>query len=183
MLSSTTNYLALLPSGESNKPDEWESETVHAHTTPKPDHNVSFSFSVEIGREKNKRREAFEWRAVKKSERDDGMQNGGFKLLWLSPNAEQSDLGEGSSSQSTTNNSEGNGVVAILSWYSSLASPKHPFDLTIMGGDEFNRLGERCLLMVLVTALGLWWLHGQGKTSHRAIAVAEKITGKGKSVA
>jgi hypothetical protein len=157
---------------------------MRAHTTPKPDHSVCFRFNIEVGHGKNRCHEIFEWKRVKKSERDDSTQNGGFKLLWLSPDSGKSGLEGGSSSQSAANDGDGNEVVvAILSWHSFLTSPKHPFDLTITGDEQFIKLGERCILMVLITALGLWWLHAQGKTNRGLVAVAEKIEGKGKSVA
>ncbi|KAI0100945.1 hypothetical protein GGR51DRAFT_530667 [Nemania sp. FL0031] len=176
--SLTTDYIVYLPGDESNR---WKSETMRARTTPRPDHNVLFHFSLEVGCEKNRRRESFEWRKVKKSERDDEMQNGGFKLFWLPTDSRQNCL-TGSSGQSTANGDVENRVVAIFSWYSFFASPKHPFDLKIIGDEKFAELGERCYLMILITALGLWWLYSVGKTQRGAVAVAEKITRKGKEV-
>ncbi|KAJ8133199.1 hypothetical protein O1611_g416 [Lasiodiplodia mahajangana] len=176
--SLTTDYVVYLPGDESRR---WKSETMRARTTPRPDNNVLFHFSLEVGDGKNRRRETFEWRKVKKSERDDDMQNGGFKLLWLPPDSQRDGLAS-SSKQSATDDIDENRVVAVFSWYSFFASPKHPFDLKIIGDEQFAKLGERCFLMVLITALGLWWLHSVGKTQRGTVAVAEKITRKGKEI-
>ncbi|KAI0409479.1 hypothetical protein F4802DRAFT_145432 [Xylaria palmicola] len=161
----------------------WKWEAMRAHTTPKPDHNVYFRFGLDVGRGKHRRRETFEWRRVKRSERDDSTQNGGFKLLWLSLDPEHSGQEGGGSSQSAATDGDESEVVATFSWHSFLTSPKHPFDLTITEDAQFTKLGERCTLMVLITALGLWWLHAQGKTRRGPVAVREKVEGKGKSVA
>lgn len=122
---------------------------------------------------------------MNKSERDDSAEHGGFRLFFLSPQLELNATRGESSSQGVSTSSAAppeDEVVAILEWKRFLASPKHPFDLKLVGSGLAGKLGERWTLMVLVTALRLWELHVNARTLRGNVAVAEKIGPKEKSV-
>ncbi|KAI0154836.1 hypothetical protein GGR57DRAFT_465160 [Xylariaceae sp. FL1272] len=156
-------------------------EMMRAYTTPKLDHGVAFRFSVETGTGEEMRRETFEWRKVKKGERDESMKNGGFKLFRLG--FCEDNAGTGDSSQSVLDQAAGaQEVVAVFPWRGCLSSPKHPFDLELVGKDRSDTMGERWTLMVLTTALRIWVMHLHGKTHRGPLAVAEKVQGKRTSV-
>jgi hypothetical protein len=84
--------------------------------------------------------------------------------------------------KSASSNGKNQEVVAEFHWRSLLTSPKHPFDLTVMGSGISKTMRGQWTLMALMTVLRLWALHLYGKTSQGPVAVAEKIEGKGKSV-
>ncbi|KAI1265921.1 hypothetical protein F5Y18DRAFT_32287 [Xylariaceae sp. FL1019] len=156
-------------------------EVMRAYTMPKPDHSVAFRFSVEAGIDEGMRRETFEWRKVKKSERDECTKNGGFKLFRLG--FCEDDAGIGGSTQGVHDQAAGvQEIVAVFSWRSFLTSPKHPLDLELVGKYRSETMGERWTLMVLTTALRIWVMHLHGKTSRGSIAMAEKVQRKDTSI-
>ncbi|KAI0490468.1 hypothetical protein F4859DRAFT_458125 [Xylaria cf. heliscus] len=147
------------------------------------DKHVAFQFSVEIGSDLKTYRQTFEWRNIHKSERDDTTEHGGFRLFLLPPRLAQTALNEEKSSQSaSTSSTSEDGVVAIFEWRRFITSPKHPFDLRLVGKGLSGEFGERWTITVLLTALRLWELHVRGKTQRGSVAVAEKIGSKDKSV-
>ncbi|KAI0439964.1 hypothetical protein F4803DRAFT_529111 [Xylaria telfairii] len=157
-------------------------EMMRAYITA--DKHVAFSFSLEIGYGKKRRREVFEWRNIEKSERDESTEHGGFRLFRLPPNPEQDAPGGGSSSQGASTSSAAastDDVVAVMAWRRFLTSPKHPFDLKIVGDGLGGSLGDRWTLMALITALRLWELHQRGKTQKAPVAVADKVGPKEKT--
>jgi hypothetical protein len=160
-------------------------ELMRAHTTA--DGHVAWRFSIEVGAGEKMRREAFEWRKVKKSERDESTTHGGFKLVSVSADdgeKENGSAGKGDESggRGTSIDGEDHDALAIFSWKRFLTSPKHPFDLTLLGDGLPRTMGDRWTLMVLMTALRLWMLHLHGKTNLDAVAIAEKAGGEGKGV-
>ena len=139
------------------------------------DDKVSFIFSIEIGQGEKIRREHFEWRKFDKGDEDS--KAGGFRLLWLSA-GRSSDVGDhcdGNISPSAANEAE---LVALLSWSKGLASLKHAFTLKLLGSGLSDTLGERWKLMVVVTALRLWYLKANGRTTKAVVAIGEKIHGQ-----
>lgn len=165
-------------------------EMMRAYITA--DRHVAFSFSLEVGSGKKRRREVFEWRNIEKSERDESTEHGGFRLFRLPPDPEQNAPGGGgSSSQGASTSSAAaaaaastDDVVAVMAWRRFLASPKHPFDLKLVGaGLGGGILGDRWTLMTLITALRLWELHQRGKTQKAPVAVAERVGPKEKTAA
>ncbi|KAI1809339.1 hypothetical protein GGS20DRAFT_313991 [Poronia punctata] len=172
-LTFSRDNIIYLPSTDGQK--KWDTERMRARTTPKPDNNIHFCFSVDVG---GGRRERFEWRKVMKSERDESTPHGGFKLLWMSAENHDDDYDNGG--PSTGDDYSKIPVVAVFSWNSFFDSPKHPYDLTLTGDERFMKLGERCFLMVLITALGLHWLNINGLTGRGPVSMVEKVKGTGK---
>ncbi|KAI0505762.1 hypothetical protein F5B22DRAFT_651440 [Xylaria bambusicola] len=167
-------------------------ETMRAYLTQ--DKHAAFRFSTEIMSSKRMNRQPFEWRNINRSERgEDNTEHGGFRLFLLTeldqntPSGKggsgrnSSDQGESGSSQSTSTSSAAaskDEVVAILEWKSFWTSPKHPFDLKLVGrGLSF---GERWNTTVIITALRLWELHGRGKSQRGSVALAEMVGPKEK---
>ncbi|KAI1324835.1 hypothetical protein F5Y16DRAFT_423501 [Xylariaceae sp. FL0255] len=167
------------------KASNLEAEMMHSRTLPKPSNTVAFRFGIEVGSGEKTRRDIFEWRKVKKSEVDDDLDHGGFKLYGLGP-VYEAEIASGSSGSGGNNQAttalidEEHEVVAIFSWRKFLTSPKHPFDLEMTGSGRC--MGERWTLMVLMTALRLWMMHLNGKTSDRIIAAGEKIHDKADTI-
>lgn len=141
---------------------------------------VAFAFSIEVG-EKLKR-ERFEWRKIKKGDDHEGSP-GGFKLLRLSAGSKKSDpSADGSSSSRIDSSSSLTGdeceIVALMTLTRSWAKIKHPFSLELTGSALSGALGERWALMVVITALRLWALNGNGRATKNVIATGEKLRAK-----
>ncbi|KAI0114117.1 hypothetical protein GGR51DRAFT_478377 [Nemania sp. FL0031] len=158
-------------------------ETMRAHITP--DDHAAWQFCIEVGGGEKLRRGAFEWRRVKKAERDDDTHNGGFKLVKLGSSLKKEAVASSSShsggiisSAAETSDGLGQEVVAVFSWNKFISSPKHPFDLELTGSGRSDAMGERWVLMVLITALRLWQLHVNGRTKQAVVSVSEKARGK-----
>ncbi|KAI1145132.1 hypothetical protein F4825DRAFT_444682 [Nemania diffusa] len=165
------------------KSSDLVTETMRAHITP--DDHSAWQFCIEVGDGAKMRREAFEWRRVKKTERDDDTHNGGFKLVKLGPSLEGEAIASSSSHNRGIISSSAEElyearqeVLAIFSWNKFISSPKHPFDLQLMGSGRSDEMGERWVLMVLITALRLWYLHVNGRTKQGVVSVTEKARGK-----
>ncbi|KAI0142249.1 hypothetical protein GGR57DRAFT_394623 [Xylariaceae sp. FL1272] len=187
-------YIPPLPAahgGAASTGASFANEVMRARTTPNG--GVGWCFAIEVNDREKIRRERFEWRRVNKEKAkepksDDGeehFENGGFKLFRLagtSADHQNDTAGEGSSSRLASNNEEVGELLARFTYRSLLKSPKHPFDLELVGEGVKGGLGERWSLMVLVTALRLWYMHVNGKTKRSSVAATEKIMGKGKEV-
>jgi hypothetical protein len=155
-------------------------ENMRAHLTH--DKHAAFRFSTEIMSSKKLSRRSFEWRNINRSERgEDNTEHGGFRLFLFTELDQNTLSGENSSGQSSSTSRAAafNGeVVAILEWKSFWTSPKHPFDLKLVGcGLSF---GERWTITVLITALRLWELHWRGKSQRGSVALAEMVGPKEK---
>ncbi|KAI0430339.1 hypothetical protein F5Y09DRAFT_341757 [Xylaria sp. FL1042] len=149
-----------------------------------PDKHVGFRFSIEVGTGLKLHRQEFVWKNINKSERDDGAEHGGFKLFFLSSDHEQNTANGESSKQGASTSSatvSEDEALAIFEWRQFLKSPKHPFDLKLVGAGLSGKLGERWVLMVLITALRLWELHARGKSQKGSVAVAGIIGPKEKA--
>ncbi|KAI1277661.1 hypothetical protein F5Y07DRAFT_82271 [Xylaria sp. FL0933] len=149
-----------------------------------PDKHVGFRFSIEVGTNMQFQRQEFVWKKINNSERDDNTEHGGFKLFFLpsdheqkAPSGETSNQGA-SPSSATVSEDE---VLAVFEWRRWITSPKHPFDLKLVGAGLSGKLGERWTLMVLITALRLWELHVHGRTQKGSVAVAGVIGPKEKA--
>lgn len=124
------------------------------------DKGVSFQVSVLLNPNLESRQE-FEWRKIK----DDTAKNGGYKLFKLVP--------------PSTRLVQEHEVVALLTWPGTRDWLKSKmFTLEFKGSALSGSLGERCNLMILVTACRIWWLRNQGKTAKWYVGVAEKTHGK-----
>ncbi|RWA08982.1 hypothetical protein EKO27_g6123 [Xylaria grammica] len=154
-------------------------EMMRVHTTP--DNTVAFRFSIEVGLGEKMRREAFEWKKIKKDERDDNTHNGGFKLFWLHRGPEQGYPDGDSSIQGSSSEGGDREAVAVMSWRSFLTSPKHPFDMAFIGSGLSETMGERWRLMVLMTVLRVWYMNLFGKTHRAPVALGDKVGDKEKA--
>ncbi|KAI0805290.1 hypothetical protein GGR55DRAFT_287684 [Xylaria sp. FL0064] len=176
MNNNSRIYLPALKTGELTK------EMMRAYITP--DKHVGFRFSIEVGTGLKLHRQEFVWKTINKTERDEDAEHGGFKLFFSSSNNEQNTSSGESSSQGASTSSattSSDEVLAILEWRRFLTSPKHPFDLKLVGAGLSGKLGERWTLMVLITALRLWELHARGKSQKGSVAMAEVIGPKEKA--
>ncbi|OBT40529.1 hypothetical protein VE00_08985 [Pseudogymnoascus sp. WSF 3629] len=143
------------------------------------DNGVTFVFSIEVG--EKLQRERFEWRKFKKGNGDEA-NPGGFTLLRLSSSSKNTDpTTSGSSSRGDCSSSPtGNDceAVALLTLTRSWAQIKHPFSLELTGSGLSGALGDRWVLMVVITALRLWFLNANGRATKTGIAVGEKLWAK-----
>ncbi|KAI1346497.1 hypothetical protein F5Y01DRAFT_321701 [Xylaria sp. FL0043] len=177
-LPLNNNSQIWIPARKSNG---FTAETMRAYITQ--DKHAAFRFVTEIKSCKKLCRQPFEWRNINTNERvDDGAEHGGFRLFLLSELDQNTPSGEGGSQGTSTSSpaaSQGE-VVATLEWRSFWKSPKHPFDLKLVGrGISF---GDRWTITVLITALRLWELHARGKSQRGSVALAELIGPKEKQV-
>lgn len=129
---------------------------------------VSFGFSVEVG--PAMRRAKFEWVKEAKGEEVDGaeIKAGAYKLTRSLARSE----GEGSVSSLKIPQPE---VVAVLTFVNVWSSLKHAFSLDFLGNGPV--LGERWALMAVMTALRLWALRVNGRTTKAVVAAGEKDRG------
>ncbi|KAK0624120.1 hypothetical protein B0T14DRAFT_517547 [Immersiella caudata] len=123
------------------------------------DKGVVFRLSVVVSAEGH-RKEEFEWRKVGGLGAE-GKEKG-YKMLRLAPPGE-----------------EEHEVVGILTWpVGTIEKLTKVFTLELKGGALSGQLGERVVLMMLVTASRLWWMRLKGQTAKGYVAVAEKTHGK-----
>ncbi|KAI1411953.1 hypothetical protein F5Y13DRAFT_190637 [Hypoxylon sp. FL1857] len=145
-------------------------------------HGVAFQFSLNVGQGEKTRRETFEWKKIKKAEKDGEAKQGGFKLLRVptSPNnCSDSQVRLSSSSLSSSITADGSSeILALFAWTKTLSNPKHPFTLELKVDGLTSGLGETWTLAVVITALRLWMLHACGKTNWPIVAMSDKIRSK-----
>jgi hypothetical protein len=137
-----------------------------------------FSFSIEVGSGGGTTREKFEWRKFK-SGVDANNKEGGFRLVRL-PSSVSTKLGEEkdtAASSSPVGTDDDGEVVACLAWRKLFPTFKHAFTLELLGRGQSGELGERWSLMVVITALRLWALRANRKTSKSAIAGGQNVAG------
>lgn len=132
------------------------------------DKAVRFVFSVEVGRAMH--REQFEWVKTAKAEEagEEDIKAGAYKLVRLptrsDPQASASSLEK-----------PGTEIVAVLTFVNVWSSLKHAFSLDLRGNRPI--LGDRWALMAVMTALRLWSLRVNGRTSKTVVAAGEKVRG------
>ncbi|KAK1829441.1 hypothetical protein QBC39DRAFT_287347 [Podospora conica] len=132
-----------------------------------PGEQVGFDVSMDgvyPGREGQRRRVAFQWR-----KKEDG-----FEMVRLGGSVPGGSGEDGEGKEGVEDE-----VVASLKW------PSHAvgwfvkmFSLELKGSARSGALGERCVLMILVTACRIWMLKFGGKTTKSFVKVAEKTHGK-----
>lgn len=145
LVSSETSVL--LPPLDTSKSQDLITEVMH--TSAKQGQGMCSRFAVEVG-VKGRQREEFEWR---KGEKGDGEKGPRFTLFRL-----------GSASSSLTQPLGGSGEIVAELTFTSAWSMKHIARLELKGAGTTGELGERWTLMVVTTALGLYWLRQHGKT-------------------
>lgn len=161
---------------------------------PIGEEGIGYRFSIEVGEEK-KRRETFEWRQGLKGWVPGETSSTGFRLIRIdsssasasNPQTWQETKG-GSSSKGTSNGSllgtrvEGE-VVAVVT-FKTWSAPLTKLRFVGSGrGGSHGVLGQRWALMVLVTALRLWFLRTFSGVDRKRYEKGEKFRAnyKGKS--
>ncbi|KMP08244.1 hypothetical protein CIRG_07925 [Coccidioides immitis RMSCC 2394] len=168
--SFNVNSVILLPP---LRPDAKTLATELMHGTITGDGRVTFHFSIEVSSGKKMRREKFEWRRMK--EGDDDTKRSGFKLVRLFSNTR-----EASSSNDNSNIGEEHPpseTFAVLEWIKGWSGFKQAFSLQL-GNGQSDALGERWTLMVVMTALRIWYLRVCGKANKAVVGIGEKIRSK-----
>ena len=159
-------YMPCLDS-DGTMPRGYTSEVMRGSTSGNG--SVRFDFSIETGEKAV--REKFEWRKFSKGD-ETSAKKGGFRLVRLTSSPGGSYDG---SSQASIGDGE---IVAMLKWAFSWTNIKQAFSLELIGSGRSGRLGERWILMVVITALRIYTLYFTGKTSSASISLGEKVSGK-----
>ncbi|GAB1312853.1 hypothetical protein MFIFM68171_03063 [Madurella fahalii] len=166
---SLDSAILLPPLERDATPHAMVTEMMHATTTAAGDGDktVAFRFSIEVG-VKSLEREEFEWRKTKDEK------GSGFVLLRLALPSDPARPSPGTSSAPLDSGYET--VVELV--FAKMTSWKHIFSLELKGTGRTGELGSRWTLMVVATALRLYWLRSYGKTNKTTVGVAEKMKGK-----
>ena len=134
---------------------------------------VHFRFSIEVGHGKKLQREDFVWQTCKGEEAKklvDEPWECGFKLMRL-PDRAAGRSGEGSK-EAPSLPGEGQEILAVFAWNRGW-SLTNPFRIQFVGSGRRAVMGERWELMVVITALRLWWLKRQGRVSPNVVVSGE----------
>ncbi|KAL5353618.1 hypothetical protein ACLOAV_001655 [Pseudogymnoascus australis] len=166
----------LPPLDPNPKSDRMDTEFMRAE--PGTNNDIAFHFSIEVGKEE--RREEFAWRKVKKG--DDQAEKNGYKLVRLSSSQQTSQPSSSSSVPKSSSFSpllagKDGETIAILGWTMSWSDITTALKLELVDSQS-GALGGRWTLMVIVTAIRLYVLHVNGKTSKFAVNIGKKNLGK-----
>ncbi|KAL0469381.1 hypothetical protein QR685DRAFT_285162 [Neurospora intermedia] len=170
LLMSTFSVKSLImlpppPDVEVKNPRDLVTEIMYAKKTS--DGTVSFRFSIEVGL-KMKSREEFEWRKLTGKDKTN-TQHARFILVRPPPSSTSA-----ASSSSTQEEIE---ILADLT-FCNVMSVNHLFVLELKGAAASGEMGDRWTLMVVVTALRLYWLRCYGKTNKSVVGIGQKLRGK-----
>ncbi|KAJ4413415.1 hypothetical protein N0V85_003573 [Neurospora sp. IMI 360204] len=163
---SVKSLIMLPPLYVEINPRDLVTEIMYATTTS--DGTVSFRFSIEVG-PKMKSREEFEWRKTRKGNNNNNTQHSQFILIRLPPSSISA-----SPSPSAQEESE---ILADLTFRNAI-SLRHLFVLELKGAACSGEMGDRWTLMVVATALRLYWLRSYGKTNKAIVGIGQKLRGK-----
>ncbi|KAM7202741.1 hypothetical protein V8F33_002667 [Rhypophila sp. PSN 637] len=145
------------PTGDSTK-DDMVAEAMIAEKVD-GDEGVAFRLSMVVGPPGEERIELFEWRKVK----DPASKTSGFHLF----SRTQSNGPE-------TAEPRENEPLAVITWPKTISYFKKAFTLELKGRVLDGSLGQRGTIMVVTTALRLWFLRGAGQMTKGYIGVASK---------
>lgn len=149
-------------------PRDLVTEIMYATTnTNTSDGSVSFRFSVEVGH-KMKSRGEFEWRKTRKSNTNH-TQHSRYVLIRMPPSSTSA------SPSSSTAQEEGD-ILADLTFRNAI-SLNHLFALELKGAAASGEMGDRWTLMVVTTALRIYWLRIYGKTNKAVVEIGQKLRG------
>ncbi|KAL2126186.1 hypothetical protein VTI74DRAFT_1516 [Chaetomium olivicolor] len=162
---SVKSVIMLAPLDIEVNPRDLVTEIMYANTAG--DGTVSFRFSIEVG-PKMKCREGFEWRKTRKGDAD--TQRSRYILTRLPPPMPTS----ASPSSSAQEESE---ILAEVVFRNPM-SYNHLFSLELKGAACSGVMGDRWALMVVATALRLYWLRVYGKTNKAIVGIGQKLRGK-----
>ncbi|KAK4038182.1 hypothetical protein C8A01DRAFT_17692 [Parachaetomium inaequale] len=163
-LFSSETVVLLPPLDTEKNPRDMVTEVMRSSASK--EQGVAFRFAVEVGVQRW-RREEFEWRKMKKG---DGDEKGSRYTLFRIPFG----LSGAASSSSTPVLEESSQIVAEVV-FRNILSMKHICTLELKGAGLTGELGERWILMVVMTVLGLYWMRQNGRTKRATVAVAEKM--------
>ncbi|KAI1395276.1 hypothetical protein F4819DRAFT_198425 [Hypoxylon fuscum] len=170
---SLNSVIELPPVDSSTNSGELVKEIMQTHTVGQ--NGVGYWFPIEVNHGGKMRNENFEWRKTKKGS-DDDLQGGGFKLLRLSSQEVEANSGSSGATSSThrATAEDGHEVVAVFKWNNTLTNMMHPFEVHFVGDALSGSLGERWSLMVVITALRLWWLHAGFRANRKTAELGEQ---------
>ncbi|KAK3309200.1 uncharacterized protein B0T15DRAFT_430609 [Chaetomium strumarium] len=158
---SVKSFIMMPPLDIDVNPRDLVTEIMYA--TKSSDGAVSFRFAIEVG-PRMKYREQFAWKKV-----ETGSAHSGFILVRL---------GARSASPSPTPSAqEGTEILAELLFRGNVMSWNHLFSLELKGAGCSGEMGDRWTLMVVVTALRLYWLRIYGKTNKVVVGIGQKLRG------
>lgn len=173
---SSDSIIFLPPLDPDPKSDRMDTEFMRA--LPGTNNDIAFHFSVEVG--EKERREEFAWRKVKKG--DGQTETNGYKLVRLSSSQQTSQPSGSSSVQESSSFSpllagKDGETVAFVGWTMSWSDLTIAFTLELADG-QAGALGGRWTLMVMVTAIRLYMLRVNGRTSKFVVGIGKKTAGK-----
>ncbi|KFG83685.1 hypothetical protein MANI_016252 [Metarhizium anisopliae] len=126
----------------------------------------AFTFFVEVEPLRSMRRQKFVW--VQDTDGDDGVKMPGFRLVRVmaaeAKGGSECDM-DASASASASRPADavyGETVAALAFPHTSLVS-REAFTLSMLGSARDGRLGERCEIAIVVTALRIWNFHAKGQ--------------------
>ncbi len=140
---------------------------------------VVFRFSIEVGNphKEEVRRERFEWRKMEKGT-DEAVKEGGFRPVAAADASGPHDGASSVASGSFTPSTGGQNDLARLGWIKLFPNVTQAFRLELVGRGQTGELGERWVLMVVMTALRLWALRVGGKTAKPVVSAGQKLASK-----
>ncbi|AEO61108.1 hypothetical protein MYCTH_2310976 [Thermothelomyces thermophilus ATCC 42464] len=163
---SVKSFIMLPPLDIEANPRDLITEIMYATKTSNG--AVSFRFAIEVG-PKMKCREQFEWKKV-----GTGNAHSGFILVRLGPQSASPSPTPPSPTPSAQEESE---ILAEL-LFGNVMSLNHLFSLELKGAGCSGEMGDRWTLMVVVTALRLYWLRVYGKTNKVVVGIGQKLRGR-----
>ncbi|KAL2163915.1 hypothetical protein VTH06DRAFT_3127 [Thermothelomyces fergusii] len=133
------------------------------HATRTGDGAVSFRFAVEVGPQM-KCREQFAWKKV-------GTGNGHSRFVLVR-------LGPPSAPPSPAPSAQEEGEILAELLFRNVMSLNHLFSLELKGAGCSGAMGDRWTLMVVLTALRLYWLRAYGKTNKVVVGIGQTLRGR-----
>lgn len=158
-------------------------EMMKASTTS--DKAIIFRFSTEVNNRGKIRREGFEWKKLPKL---DVEENGSrdykpsirFELFrFFSPTGQHQISNTGGISDQGSLFSDSRPAeresIALMTLVKWKTDKEHIISLELKGDALSGALGDRCILMIVLTAVRLWWLRVGLRMSRIGIHLSEKI--------
>jgi hypothetical protein len=155
---SVKSFIMMPPLDTEANPRDLVTEIMYA--TKASDGTVSFRFAIEVGFNL-KCREQFEWKKI-----GSGNAHSGFILVRLDARS--------ASPSPTPSAQEGSEILAELQFHGLW---NHLFSLELKGAGCSGEMGDRWTLMVVVTAIRLYWLRAEGKTNKVVVGMGQKLRG------
>lgn len=176
---NTILYLPALPGSLEERNGLMAKEMMKASTTV--DKAIIFRFSTEVANGRKMHRQGFEWEKLpnlgaEENGSGDHKPSARFELFRTFSTADQHQTSRSeqgslfSSSRPVERES-----VALMKLVKSKKDKEHIISLELKGDALSGALGDRCLLMIVLTAVRLWWLRAGLRMSRTGIHLSEKI--------